>query len=85
MSVSMNEGNELLSLPNCVHLSERGHCNMFSIKSCEGESCSFVITPEESTRTKHNWKKRLCNLNEEKQKCIAQKYYGGTMPWKGNE
>jgi hypothetical protein len=28
------------------------------------------------------WKKRLLSLDENEQKQIASKYYGGHMPWK---
>lgn len=28
------------------------------------------------------WKKRLLSLDENEQKQIAAKYYGGQMPWK---
>ncbi|MBO5035959.1 MAG: hypothetical protein J6D42_02640 [Clostridia bacterium] len=29
-----------------------------------------------------NWKERLNSLDQEKQRHIAEKYYGGKMPWK---
>ncbi|MDO5560348.1 MAG: hypothetical protein Q4F95_12215 [Oscillospiraceae bacterium] len=39
-----------------------------------------IIPPD--SHSQDTWKSRMCSLDDCEQKKIAQKYYGGTMPWK---
>lgn len=72
---------ELLHLPDCRFLNEKGGCEQLSFSRCTGEKCTF-FSPEERSPDLSGWKSRLSLLSEEEQARIARKYYGGKRPWK---
>ncbi len=71
------------SLPDCVFLSPRGTCSKLDVKACMGQSCAFVQTPQEWEKSQQKQRLRLKGLDEQLQKKIARKYYGGSAPWQG--
>lgn len=72
---------EMLSLPDCRFLNEKGGCERLSIPRCTGGKCSFLYTASDSADMS-GWRARLSLLSEEEQVRIARKYYGGKRPWK---
>lgn len=66
---------ELLKLPDCYGLLEKGKCRCLDVPNCQGEKCSCY----------HNSRKkafaRLRSLDEKKQEHISKKYYYGKRPW----
>ncbi|WP_432649149.1 hypothetical protein [Huintestinicola sp.] len=66
---------ELLSLPDCRFLNEKGGCERLSFSRCVGEKCTF-LSPEAHSADLSGWKSRLSLLSEEEQLRIAKKYYG---------
>ncbi|MCI7767632.1 MAG: hypothetical protein MSJ26_06610 [Oscillospiraceae bacterium] len=72
---------ELLNLPDCRFLNEKGGCGRLSIPRCRGGSCSFFSAASDSADLS-SWRARLSLLSEEEQVRIARKYYGGKRPWK---
>ena len=72
---------EMLSLPDCRFLTEKGTCGRLNISHCAGEKCKFLN--REASHTDINmWSSRLSLRSEEEQMKIARKYYGGKRPWK---
>ncbi len=76
-------GKDMLDMPDCVSLTEKGGCTRLSIVQCIGEKCSFACS-DNDTEAKNRWQERLCLLPEEEQIKISRKYYGGAMPWKAD-
>lgn len=74
---------EMLSLPDCRFLNEKGGCERLSFSRCAGEKCTF-LSPRTRSSDMSSWKSRLSLLSEEEQMKIAKKYYGGKRPWKGD-
>ena len=74
---------ELLSLPDCRFLNEKGGCERLSFSHCTGEKCTF-FSPTANNSDLSGWKSRLSLLSEEEQSRIAKKYDGGKRPWKGD-
>lgn len=70
----------------CIGQTKNNGCKRLTVNKCSGENCSFIQTRkqlEESNKYSFN---RLSSLNKEHQVYIADKYYGGLMPWdKGGE
>lgn len=56
-------------------------CRKLNVKQCNGSSCSFAQTKEQSTASRRKSFNRLARLSYEHQSYIAEKYYGGKMPW----
>lgn len=76
---------ELLRLPDCASLTEKGGCTRLNIPRCMGEGCSFMSIGRADEKTNGDlWRRRLTGLPEEQQIRISKKYYGGAMPWKQN-
>ena len=68
----------------CFALRRGKYCCALSVKNCSGcEKCEFRKRPWEHERDLEAANIRLCSLPEEMQMRIAQKYYGGKMPWRG--
>lgn len=72
---------EMLSLPDCRFLNEKGGCERLSIPRCTGGKCSFISMSSDRP-DQSSWRTRLSLLSEEEQIRIAKKYYGGKRPWK---
>lgn len=86
-----NERSELFSLPqdaafdlapDCIYLNDNLSCSILRTKRCDGYSCSFRRTHEQSDVSNQTVTKMLNSLSVEQQKKIASSYYGGKMPWR---
>ena len=82
-SAKKQEGLFLLSLPDCISLSENGGCSLLKLKICQGINCPFMRSKNELKNITRYWEARLSSLDEEKQERISRMYYGGKMPWLG--
>ena len=82
-SAKKQEGLFLLSLPDCISLSENGGCSLLKLKICQGINCPFMRSKNELKNITRYWEARLSSLGEEKQERISRMYYGGKMPWLG--
>lgn len=76
------EKDNMLILPDCSALNEKGGCTLLNIKRCKGYSCRFVHSTEDEKRAALSWSRRLSSLSTEEQQKISKKYYNGSMPWK---
>lgn len=74
---------DLSKFPDCSGLSENGKCTRIMVSNCQGEKCSFKRTLKEDLDSIQWVNQRLSNLDSSTQKHIAEKYYGGSMPWNG--
>ncbi|HBT63901.1 MAG TPA: hypothetical protein DEB10_04465 [Ruminococcaceae bacterium] len=81
ISVSKNEDLFLLSLPDCVSLSEKGGCIFLRISKCRGKGCSFMKSRNELKEGQTRCMHRIANLSLDEQMRISRMYYGGKMPW----
>lgn len=72
---------EMLSLPDCRFLTEKGGCERLNISRCTGDKCTFLCR-EADRVDMSSWSSRLSLLSEDEQIKIAKKYYGGKRPWK---
>lgn len=69
-------------MPDCVYLTDNGRCGELKVKKCKGGGCGFCVTREGIREAARTWSIRLSSLSGQKQEEIANKYYGGQMPWK---
>lgn len=67
---------ELLKLPNCGGLRENGGCSWLNVASCMGVTCSYYQKINSLSKAQQ----RLRSLDEDTQRHIAKKYYGGSRP-----
>jgi len=81
MSLNRFSNPNLLELPDCVALSEYEKCNRLTLLICNKCGCPFKKTREEDLASIQRAYQRLASLNDSTQNRIAQKYYGGYMPW----
>lgn len=65
----------------CIGQTKNNACKKLTVDKCIGESCSFIQTKEEADAYKKKSFERLASLSREHQSHIAEKYYGGKMPW----
>jgi hypothetical protein len=72
----------LIRHPDCCALSERGKCTRLTLNNCLGESCTFKRNRKEDLDSLQCAHQRLSNLDISAQTHIANKYFGGSMPWK---
>lgn len=66
----------------CIWLTENNLCELMKSCRCRGAECSFRRTTSQTQQATVAWRSRMGSLTEEQQRKIAQKYYGGNMPWK---
>ena len=66
---------------SCVGKNKRNGCKKLVVDKCIGESCSFIQTKEQADVSQKKSFERLTSLNQKWQSYIADKYYGGKMPW----
>ena len=64
----------------CVNGSEV-LCKILDIKECMGENCSFFKTAKQQKADRAKAYLHIASLGYLKQRNIADKYYGGKMPW----
>ncbi|NRY61495.1 hypothetical protein [Clostridium beijerinckii] len=65
----------------CIGQTKNNGCKKLTVDKCIGESCSFAQNKEQVDASKKRSFERLTNLSQERQSHIAEKYYGGKMPW----
>lgn len=65
----------------CVGKNKRNGCKKLTVDKCIGESCSFKQTKEQADISEKKSFERLTSLSNKYQSYIAEKYYGGKMPW----
>lgn len=66
----------------CINRTRGNRCSKLIIKSCPGDKCTFMkTTKEQESSCKYSFE-RLRTLSRDTQLYIADKYYGGSMPWK---
>ena len=67
---------------NCFASTEfRNGCRVLCVDRCRGEACPFKKSREQLDAERARAYERLSNLNDEEQTRIAEKYFGGKMPW----
>lgn len=76
---------DFMRLPDCASLTEMGRCGVLTVSKCLGEKCPFKVSQEEYFHEIKSVYKRLASLNSLTQRRIAEKYYGGRMPWIKNQ
>jgi Tfp pilus assembly PilM family ATPase len=76
---------DLSKFPDCCALTEKGRCTRLALYICQGNECTFKQTRKEGGDSLQHVYQRISSLDISKQMHIAQKYYGGTMPWKDVE
>lgn len=59
-------------------------CKVLDINNCKAR-CSFFKTKQQHILSRRLANERLSSLNEKIQSNIADKYYGGVMPWLDND
>ena len=70
----------------CIHNKGR-ECRALSVfvcKSKKSKKCSFKQTHDEHFDSVQTANKRLRNIDCSQQRYIADRYYGGDMPWYAN-
>lgn len=65
---------------NCTYADGR-RCKILTVSECPAK-CSFYQTEEQAKASQQRANARLRSLLQGYQQMIANKYYGGTMPWK---
>lgn len=63
----------------CMYCSDE-FCTALITRDCT--NCSFCLTHDQREKKRQKAFKRLRQLDIPKQEIIAQKYYGGAMPWR---
>ena len=64
---------------DCMYCSDES-CMVLITRDCT--NCSFFLTRDQREKKRREALKRLRQLDISEQEIIAQKYYGGTMPWR---
>ncbi|MBL4937600.1 hypothetical protein JK636_17940 [Clostridium sp. YIM B02515] len=72
---------DIMIFPNCSALTTRGRCTRLTLSICQGEGCTFKHSCEEDINSFEYAYKRLAALDLSLQIRIANRYYGGEMPW----
>lgn len=65
----------------CIAKTKGNRCSKLNVEKCMGESCSFAQTREGAEASCKKSFERLIALDNVIQIYIANKYYGGKMPW----
>lgn len=73
---------KMLEYPECVHLTERGRCNLLKTPECAGKKCTLKETKADKHESHNLWRSRMSKLPQERQDYFSKKYYGGHYPWK---
>lgn len=85
-SLSVSGGRRGTRMTDCISSACKG--GRFSCRSthesvCGGEACPFCQCAAAAAEVRRRTSRRLNALPREQQLHIADKYYGGDMPWKG--
>lgn len=65
----------------CFAMGEKSRCRILAVKKCTGFTCSFYMTAAEQKESQRRAFAAIANKDELSQRNIADKYYGGQMPW----
>ena len=65
----------------CEKKVRKNKCKILVVDICLDDKCPFKQTKEQQEESQRIIFKRLGSLNREHQLYIADKYYGGDMPW----
>lgn len=65
----------------CFGNNGKNGCRILAVKGCPGDGCSFFKTESQHRADKQKAYRRLAALDKLEQRHIAEKYYGGKMPW----
>lgn len=70
---------------NCFAMHGNGKCGALTQRRCPGcNRCAFYKTRRQLEKEKQAANEKIRKLPAERQKYIAEKYFGGQMPWKGD-
>ncbi len=67
----------------CYAVLDKNRCKILKIKNCKG--CAFFRTPTQNVQSLDAVFIRLASLEALQQIDLADRYYGGKMPWQGAE
>lgn len=68
----------------CFGMNARGECTCLNSKACAGfDVCPFYKSRMKAMADMEKADALLRAMPEEKQTAIAEKYFSGKMPWKG--
>ncbi|MEA4847540.1 MAG: hypothetical protein VB106_09950 [Clostridiaceae bacterium] len=81
MSMNRFSNPELLNLPDCAGLSEKGKCMWLNIDVCKGDKCECKCSVKDYRLSQLKALQRLASLGDLQQAHIADKYYSGKKPW----
>jgi hypothetical protein len=65
----------------CFGLNHKHECTVLTVGACAGNTCPFIKTEGEFKTSQDKANGRLARLDKIQQLEIADKYYGGAMPW----
>lgn len=65
----------------CFAMGEKFRCRILAVKKCPGFSCSFYMTAAEQQESQRRAFAAIAKKDRLDQQNIADKYYGGHMPW----
>ena len=66
---------------DCINKVRKSKCKKLIVDICLGEKCSFKQTKTQEKESRKLAFDRLAKLDGAQQLYIADKYYGGDMPW----
>lgn len=72
------------SFLTCISRNCDNTCKKLTVP-CPGEGCPFCRSEEEAAAEREKSDARLRSLGEAGQRYIAEKYYGGTRPWRNGD
>jgi hypothetical protein len=65
----------------CFGFKDNNTCKILKVRRCVGKKCPFAKTAKEYIDSKQKAYARLASLSIQSQKDIADRYFGGKMPW----
>lgn len=81
MTINRFSNLEMLGIPDCVGLSERGKCMWMNVNVCKSEGCAFKRSVSDYKLSQLNTFQRLAGLCSIQQTHISKRYYQGKKPW----
>lgn len=73
----------MIAKSSCINKVRKNKCKKLIVDICLGDKCSFRQTENQEKESRKVVFKRLATLDRDLQLYIADKYYGGDMPWNG--
>lgn len=65
----------------CFALGKDDSCIILTVENCEGHSCGFYKTEVQLRQSQQAAYDFIAQKSFNDQRWIAEKYYGGKMPW----